>query len=192
MWKAVVLFDEADVFLEARDPGAGDSKRNALVAVFLKELEYFSGIVFLTTNRLKSFDEAMISRIHLALGFTPPDLAMRQKIWYKCLSALPEGETAIEDVDTVVNHLKEERLNGREISNAVTTARTMARFRNEGLELAHIQKVLRVRQDFHKDIQGERRKATMQAAAVTGAMNFHGGLWRQNSITTVEPEEYAS
>jgi hypothetical protein len=33
IWKAVVLLDEADVFLEARRDGGGDStERNALVA----------------------------------------------------------------------------------------------------------------------------------------------------------------
>ncbi|KAJ5106985.1 ATPase AAA-type core [Penicillium angulare] len=79
-WEAVVLMDEADVFLEARDDTGDNSKRNALVAVFLKELEYFSGIVFLTTNRITSFDRAMKSRIHLALEYTPPGIETRQQL----------------------------------------------------------------------------------------------------------------
>lgn len=36
-WKAVVLIDEADVFLEKRD--LHDLVRNAMVAVFLRQLE---------------------------------------------------------------------------------------------------------------------------------------------------------
>ncbi len=36
-WKAVVLIDEADVFLEER--ARDDLKRNAMVAVFLRQLE---------------------------------------------------------------------------------------------------------------------------------------------------------
>jgi hypothetical protein len=36
-WKAVVLIDEADVFLEKRE--SQDIKRNAMVAVFLRHLE---------------------------------------------------------------------------------------------------------------------------------------------------------
>ena len=36
-WKAVVLIDEADVFLEKRD--LHDLGRNAMVAVFLRQLE---------------------------------------------------------------------------------------------------------------------------------------------------------
>lgn len=36
-WKAIVLIDEADVFLEQRD--LHDLQRNAMVAVFLRQLE---------------------------------------------------------------------------------------------------------------------------------------------------------
>lgn len=38
---AVVLLDEADIFLEERT--LSDLKRNALVSVFLRVLEYYSG-----------------------------------------------------------------------------------------------------------------------------------------------------
>jgi SpoVK/Ycf46/Vps4 family AAA+-type ATPase len=88
----VVLLDEADVFLEARDEKGGDPKRNALVAVLLSALEYFSGIVFLTTNRLRSSDKAMKARVHLALGYTPPKNEVRRKIWSQCLGAIPADE----------------------------------------------------------------------------------------------------
>jgi hypothetical protein len=54
-WGAILLLDEADVFLERR--GAHDIHRNALVSVFLRQLEYFEGILFLTTNRVETFDE---------------------------------------------------------------------------------------------------------------------------------------
>ena len=68
MWRAIVLLDEADIFLESRrDDVVNAAERNALVAVFLRHLEYFSGIVFLTTNRIHVLDDAMKSRIHLAL-----------------------------------------------------------------------------------------------------------------------------
>lgn len=47
---AVVLLDEADVFLEERD--VRDLNRNALVSVFLRALEYYEGILILTSNRV--------------------------------------------------------------------------------------------------------------------------------------------
>ena len=46
----VVLLDEADVFLEERD--VKDLNRNALVSVFLRALEYYDGILILTSNRV--------------------------------------------------------------------------------------------------------------------------------------------
>jgi hypothetical protein len=50
-WGAVLLLDEADVFLEKRT--IQDIHRNALVSIFLRLLEYFQGILFLTTNRVE-------------------------------------------------------------------------------------------------------------------------------------------
>lgn len=50
-WGAILLLDEADVFLEKRN--MQDIHRNALVSVFLRQLEYFQGILFLTTNRVE-------------------------------------------------------------------------------------------------------------------------------------------
>lgn len=38
-WGAVLLLDEADVFMEARD--ARDLARNELVSIFLRMLEYY-------------------------------------------------------------------------------------------------------------------------------------------------------
>lgn len=55
-WQAVLLLDEADVFLEART--AQDIHRNALVSIFLRLLEYFQGILFLTTNRVATFGKS--------------------------------------------------------------------------------------------------------------------------------------
>ena len=43
-WGCVMLLDEADVFLQSRDKT--DMRRNAVVSVFLRVLEYYSGILF--------------------------------------------------------------------------------------------------------------------------------------------------
>jgi hypothetical protein len=154
IWKAVVLFDEADVFLEARGDktSTGDAAaRNALVAVFLRHLEYFSGIVFLTTNRIHVFDAAMKSRVHLALGYSAPDTDSRRLIWAHTFSNLPEEERGNE-LDAAVEGLSQTTLNGREISNIVTTARTLARFEKVPLNRAHIENVLGVRLEFEENL----------------------------------------
>ncbi|TVY65298.1 ATPase family gene 2 protein [Fusarium oxysporum f. sp. cubense] len=154
-WNAIILFDEADVFLESRDLTSNSTTRNALVAVFLKHLEYFSGIVFLTTNRLSSIDAAMKSRIHLSLSFGPPAAEVRRQIWRQSLKAVPIDETEIggdelssQAADDLIHH----KLNGREISNALNTARTLARFEEAKLCLHHIETVLKIGQTFGKNI----------------------------------------
>ncbi|GAM91114.1 hypothetical protein ANO11243_091610 [Dothideomycetidae sp. 11243] len=144
-WKAIVLFDEADVFLEARKNGDGAQERNSLVAVFLRHLEYFSGIVFLTTNRIQVFDTAMKSRVHLALTYHEPDETGRRQIWAKNLDKIACKD---ESVAEAVNKLAVQPLNGREISNTITTACTLARYGDKALALTHIQQVLDVRKDF--------------------------------------------
>lgn len=78
-WGAILLLDEADVFLEARQPH--DIHRNALVSVFLRLTEYYQGILFLTTNRVATFDEAFQSRIHMGIRYEDLTMKARRKIW---------------------------------------------------------------------------------------------------------------
>ena len=66
-WNAILLLDEADVFLE--QCSTQDLVRNGLVSVFLRKLEYCQAIMFMTTNRASQFDEAVLSRIHLMLRY---------------------------------------------------------------------------------------------------------------------------
>ena len=66
-WKAILLLDEADVFLEARERQY--LQQNMLVTVFLRQLEYFQGVMLLTTNRVTTFDDAVQSRIHLGIKY---------------------------------------------------------------------------------------------------------------------------
>lgn len=77
-WGAVMLIDEADVYIRRRD---NNMTANAVVGVFLRVLEYFNGLLFLTTNRVDDIDEAIVSRCIALIKFYPPDLDARAKIW---------------------------------------------------------------------------------------------------------------
>jgi SpoVK/Ycf46/Vps4 family AAA+-type ATPase len=158
IWKAIVLLDEADVFLEGRSEAVGVAKEhNAFVAIFLKHLEYFSGIVFLTSNRVRVFDKAMKSRIHLALEYQPPNIDMRRRIWTHYLSAIPASELDLDVEEDVDDFLKEE-VNGREIANCVNTARTLARFKGVKLQSKHVETVLETRREFEKSLRKIRER----------------------------------
>jgi hypothetical protein len=70
-WKAVLL--------ERRL--AQDIHRNAIVCVFLRTLEYYQGVMFLTTNRVGQIDDAIASRIHFKLKYDKLSLAQQTNIW---------------------------------------------------------------------------------------------------------------
>lgn len=76
-WKAILL-DEADVFVQFR---SFINSHNALLSVFLRTLEYYRGIMILTTNRVKDIDDAIKSRISVALHYGPLGLDTRKTIW---------------------------------------------------------------------------------------------------------------
>ncbi|KAK4971270.1 hypothetical protein LTR66_011426 [Elasticomyces elasticus] len=142
-WDCILLLDEADVFLAQREKQ--DLKRNALVSVFLRTLEYYTGILFLTTNRIGHFDEAFRSRIHMSLLY--PDLNRQQTeaIWKTNMARLlthkeKHGQKlVVEDnggyilafalnlYDHYTNH-KRPPWNGRQIRNAFQTAVALAEF----------------------------------------------------------------
>lgn len=116
-WGAVLLLDEADIFLEKRT--IHDIHRNALVSIFLRLLEYFQGILFLTTNRVETFDDAFQSRIHIALRYGDLNAKAKRSIWKMFLErvrALDGVKTALfteGDYDKLSRHI----LNGRQVSS---------------------------------------------------------------------------
>ncbi len=77
-WGAVMLIDEADVYIKRRDDNIA---ANAVVGVFLRVLEYFNGLLFLTTNRISDIDEAIISRCIAIIRYHAPSFDDRCKIW---------------------------------------------------------------------------------------------------------------
>lgn len=77
-WGAVMLIDEADVYIKRRDDNIA---MNAVVGVFLRVLEYFNGLLFLTTNRVDDIDEAIVSRCIAMIRYEAPDHESRRRIW---------------------------------------------------------------------------------------------------------------
>ncbi|KAI1378365.1 hypothetical protein F4677DRAFT_466113 [Hypoxylon crocopeplum] len=133
-WDAIVLLDEADVYLERRS--TNDLQRNSIVSIFLRALDYFQGILFLTTNRVGHFDEAFLSRIHVAIGYETLDDDARGQIWSNLFRKLREdhkygGPEIQYEYDAKEYVRKSEKIkklewNGREIRNAFQSAVALA------------------------------------------------------------------
>ena len=77
-WDAVLLLDEADVFVMER---GSNIEQNAIVAEFLRTIEYFSGLMFMTTNRANNIDEAIISRSAAIIDYKVPERDGARQIW---------------------------------------------------------------------------------------------------------------
>jgi hypothetical protein len=151
-WRAVLLIDEADVFLERRS--LHDMKRNGLVSIFLRVLEYYEGILFLTSNRVVTFDDAFKSRIHVPLKYRNLTIQSREKIWRNFLQKM-DGATA-EVSDEEFKKLAQADINGRQIKNVIRTAKSLAEFRGAKLDLGLLEQVVGIQMEFEEDLVGEK------------------------------------
>ena len=120
-WEAILLLDEADVYLEARI--SQDLQRNTLVSIFLRALEYYQGLLFLTTNRVGTFDDAFVSRIHVVIHYPDFTTEQRGQIWDIFFNKLEREKENIKFTQRTVDYAKESKemqslgWNGREIRN---------------------------------------------------------------------------
>jgi hypothetical protein len=156
-WNCVLLLDEADVFLEERT--LTDLQRNSLVSVFLRMLEYYEGILILTSNRVGTFDEAFRSRIHIALHYEDLKPRSRKQIWSNFLTRLQDTEEGenVEEIKDRLDELAKHSLNGREIRNALSTARQLASHGGEKMKWEHLQLAIKTANDFGnylRDVHG--------------------------------------
>ncbi|KPM38461.1 hypothetical protein AK830_g8092 [Neonectria ditissima] len=129
-WGAIMLIDEADIYMEHRQ--VQDIERNHLVAGFLRALEYYKGILFLTTNRVGTFDEAFISRIHVQVHYPKFEDEERDRLWDAFFEKLEEDrETTMRITQSAKDYVQSKELralewNGREIRNAFQVAVALA------------------------------------------------------------------
>lgn len=173
-WGCVMLLDEADVFLAKRTKD--DMQRNALVSVFLRVLEYYKGILILTTNRVGAFDEAFHSRIHLSLYYPTLNREKTLEIFKTHFRMIKKhNDERVHKGDAPIGferkliqkywklNYKVLRWNGRQIRNAFQTAMALAEYdaRDSGeppvITAKHFETIANASADFAKyvtDVHG--------------------------------------
>lgn len=77
-WDAVLLIDEADSYIYKR---GNDILQNCIVGTFLRLMEYYNGILFLTSNRPDTIDDAIISRVTLHIKYELPTFDETIMLW---------------------------------------------------------------------------------------------------------------
>jgi hypothetical protein len=156
-WNAILLLDEADVFLEQRS--LHELERNKLVSIFLRILEYFEGTMFLTTNRVQTFDPAFQSRIHISLDYQELTVESRKTVWSNFLNSSSQEHTI---TPAQLMELARMSMNGRQIKNVLKIARLLATRKDEKLNHEHIFTTLDVTQHLHNETQfNERTKGSL-------------------------------
>ena len=149
LWDAVLLLDEADVFLAERNNT--DLSRNAITSIFLRELEYYQGILILTTNRLKTFDSAFESRIHFCLEYPDLDNNARETVWRSFIAkARLNSKVQVDLNDSDIRRLATLELNGRQIKNVVSVSQAVAMKRGTTLDENSIRMTIKLTQNFDK------------------------------------------
>ena len=138
------------------------------ISVFLRVLEYYAGILFLTTNRVGTFDDAFKSRIHLSLYYPELKLTPTLKVWKMNVARTRENlkhvdveeDEIMEFAEKQYKKAKKEntgRWNGRQIRNAFQTAIALAEWdlkiektKTAKLTRARFEKVEKASREFDK------------------------------------------
>jgi hypothetical protein len=123
-----------------------------MFVVFLRELEYYQGILFLTTNRVSTMDTAFQSRIMIGVGFKSMTSDIRAKVWAQLLTL--NGRDKIlgaEALKSIQTRLSKYELNGRQIRNVLNVAEGLA-FQEYGeeakLKYRHIEEATKAAAEF--------------------------------------------
>ncbi|RMZ48477.1 hypothetical protein CA14_009495 [Aspergillus flavus] len=168
---------------------------------FLRVLDYYSGILFLTTNRVGTIDEAFKFRIYIRLYYPYLDLGQTEKIWEvnldrlaaieeehgggrKPLSIDREGILAFAEKHFTKRENGKGRWNGRQIRNAFLIASALAHYeRTRGIKNGgnpcdlngrHFKNVVKAGTGFEKYLLETRGMTDQEAAYLnsTRADNF--------------------
>lgn len=112
-WNAVLLLDEADVYVRCR---GSDLNQNAIVGTFLRLLEYHTGILFMTTNIANDIDDAILSRCIARINYVSPVREKQRLIWQVLLKS-NKLTVSDKELDLILDECT--GMSGRDIKNVL-------------------------------------------------------------------------
>lgn len=121
----------------------------------MRHVEYYHGILFLTTNRVKAFDEAFLSRIHVALHFHDLTRDARKQVWAAFLNKVGVAPTKFGEA--FLDKLAAREVNGRQIKNAVRTASSLAAKKGVQVSYADLMATLDAMDEFTAEFRDVRQ-----------------------------------
>jgi hypothetical protein len=148
--------------------------------VFLRLLEYFEGIMFLTTNRIRNFDAALKSRVHLAIKYPGLSPESQGQLWTTFLTNNSQRPVPHWLTDTLLQSWAAYALNGRQIRNAVRTAMAIAVSGGREIRQNDIDMSIQAMKDFDRDF----KEAMQGTDKETGLDNDHDAEGSQRLVIT--------
>lgn len=118
--------------------------------VFLQQIEYSSGVIFLSTNRKTDFDPAILSRIHLPIPYNGLSQQQRQSIWVNRLKG--HFDASQSDLEAITRVGQD--LSGRDIRNIVHMAVQLSSTNAARLDIELLLKLVSLRQNNLKECEG--------------------------------------
>ena len=99
----ILLLNEADALFSKRHDetdsnNTANRENNQLQAELLNHIENFDGVLFITTNKIQNFDDAMERRFLYKVKFDNPTTDTQKAIWKNKFPSLSD-----EDINTVVD-----------------------------------------------------------------------------------------
>ncbi|OTA88686.1 hypothetical protein M434DRAFT_14903 [Hypoxylon sp. CO27-5] len=139
-WGAILLLEDAEIFVQDRNVGNLDLQRCAIMSSFLSKLDYSRTVTFMATNRKPRLDPALISRLDLPLSFPDFDFGVQKRIWKDMIGRLQSVNARDKDdlecwVESQLENLDDKRyirMNGRQIRNCLSAASALARGNGSG------------------------------------------------------------
>lgn len=132
-WNAVLLLDEADVYIRKRST---DLNQNAIVGAFLRVLEYASCILFMTSNLGDEVDDAITSRCIARLNYESPKPEHQFKIW-RILADINNLKLDDKEINKIVE--RHPKLTGRDVKNLLKLASFVSQSNGKPLDAKAIE-----------------------------------------------------
>jgi len=121
-WNALLLLDEADVYIHER---GDDMEQNAVIGIFLRVLEYYRGVLFMTSNRGDIIDDAIMSRATAWIKYVRPETTDEVRQLFQILSE--QFQVKFKSAKVIEAMIGEyPRLSGREIRNVLKLVRLLS------------------------------------------------------------------
>lgn len=129
--------------------------------VFLRQLEYYQGVLFLTTNRVSTMDPAFQSRIQVAIEYKDLTPSARAEIWKSQFTRIEKllDTEYLNRIPGQISYLSEYKLNGRQIRNIINIAEGIANAEATKVNSTHIGKAVKATRQFQEFFDSARDKA---------------------------------